>query len=88
MTTTETEPRIAYPAFGWRKAMGYKYRARVVPATSWFRGRPGFRVILEYYHMAWDVEKRSGWARHREDAERLANQWLDSIERKPDGDYV
>lgn len=76
--------------------MGYRFRARIEHRVKRdFRGeRNEWRWVGEYHHMAWADEgpgmsaTHGRWTYSREDAQREANAWLDSMAAVPDGEYV
>lgn len=82
LVTASGKARVVHAGHGLDAAMRYRFRARV-EACSRF-GKPRFRAIGEYQHIAWRDEGWKGPKRlTRDDAAADANRWLDAKESHP-----
>ena len=87
------QQRVVYAGHGPDIAMGYKFRARIEDRyrNSWFgfgARVQEFRYVIERHFMGWKDHRVSGWTSCREDVVQRANERLDEISAKPNGEYV
>lgn len=71
-----------------QRGFGYRYRVRIEPALSPWRGRQGLRVVLERHWVHWSVHRRLPWMADEAAAIKRGGELLDELGAEPLGRYL
>ena len=89
MSSDQIETREVYAKYGTWGAMGYKFRCRVESKErGFFKKRMMYRAITEKYFMSWENAGFCKWRESKEEARKDAVDFLDSLGKAPEGEYL